>query len=110
MARSGPMPENERPVKVGDRITLYQRGKKKTWVADFWQDGVHRRVSMRTGNKKVATGRATILAADLTQGKFHPSPRAVTFRETVNEYLESLTTSNRAKKTLVKYRGVFRQL
>ena len=55
------MPDGQQ-FRVGDRVTVYPRGKKNTYVADFWQDGVHRKVSLRTANKKVATERATKIA------------------------------------------------
>lgn len=50
----------ERPdrVRVGDRVTIYPRGKKKTWCADFWREGLHCRQSLGTANKKVALRRA----------------------------------------------------
>jgi len=36
---------------VGDRVTIYPRGKKKTYVADYWLDGRHCRKSLGTTNK-----------------------------------------------------------
>jgi integrase len=77
------------------------------WCADFWQDGVHRRVSLRTGNKKVATERATTLAAELAQGVYRSAPPPVTVRQAAADYIEYLMTEDRARKTIVKYRGVF---
>jgi hypothetical protein len=68
------MTDDPNRVRVGDRITIYPRGAKKAWAADFWQDNVHRRVSLRTSNKKVAVERATKLAADLTHGTCHRPP------------------------------------
>lgn len=60
------MPDETNRARVGGRITICPRGAKKTRVADFWQDNVHRKVSLRTTNKKVVVERATKLAADLT--------------------------------------------
>lgn len=101
------MPDDSNRVRVGDRVTIYTRGAKKTWVADFWQDGVHRKVSLRTGNKKVAVDRATKLAADLTHGSYQNPPPPVTVRQAVVDYMTYLKTEDRARKTIVKYRGVF---
>lgn len=38
-------------IRVGDRVTIYARGKKQIYVADFWDGGVHRKVSLKTSNK-----------------------------------------------------------
>jgi len=101
------MPDESNRVRVGDRVTIYPRGAKRTWVADFWQDGVHRKVSLKTANKKVAVERATKLAADLTHGTYHQPPPPVTVRQVVDDYMTYLRTEDRARKTIVKYRGVF---
>lgn len=100
------MTDDPSRVRVGDRIIIYPRGAKKTWVADFWQDNVHRRVSLRTSIKKVAVERATKLAADLTHGTYHRPPPAVGVRQVTDDYMTSLKTADRARRTLVKYRGV----
>lgn len=100
------MPDGQQ-FRVGDRVTVYPRGKKNTYVADFWQDGKHCKVSLRTANKKVAIERATKIAADLAGGVFAAAPAPVTVRQAVDDYIASLETENRARKTVVKYRGVF---
>ena len=94
-------------VRVGDRVTIYPRGTKKIWVADFWRDGGHKRQSLKTSNKKVAIERATKLAAELIGGTFQAPPPPVTVQQVVDDYITSLGTENRAHKTVVKYRGVF---
>jgi hypothetical protein len=76
-------------------------------VADFWQDGAHRKVSLKTANKKVAVERTTRLAADLTHGTYHQPPPPVTVRQAVDAYMTYLKTEDRARKTVVEYRGVF---
>ena len=58
------------PGRVGGHVAIYPRGKKRTYVADFCQDGVHRKVSLKTANRRVATERATEIAAALHQGIF----------------------------------------
>lgn len=100
------MVPNDR-VRIGDRVTIYTRGRKKIWCADFWQDGVHRRQSLRTSNKKVATDRATVLASTLVDGSYHPPLPAVSIADTVDSYIDCLKTEGRAPKTIVKYRGIF---
>jgi integrase len=94
-------------VRVGDRVTIYPRGAKKTWVADFWQDGTHKKQSLKTSNKKVAIERATKLAAELIGGTYQAPPPSVTVKQAADDYIASLETESRARKTVVKYRGVF---
>ena len=93
-------------IRVGERVTIFLRGKKRIWCADFWQDGVHRRVSLKTGNKKTAIERATKLAADLTHGNYHQPPKPTSLRQVADDYIAFLRTANRAPKTIAKYRGV----
>lgn len=93
-------------VRVGERVTLFTRGVKKIWVADFWQDGHHRKVSLKTNNKKVAVERATKLASELTQGTYQQPPPAVAVRQAIDDYMTYLRTESRARKTVVKYQGV----
>lgn len=100
------MEPNER-IRVGDRVVIYPRGKKRTWCADFWRDGQHQRQSLKTSNKKVATERATKLAATLVDGTYRRPIPAVTVAETIDTYMAYLRIEGRAPKTMVKYRGIF---
>jgi integrase len=99
----GKTPERTR---VGDHVTIYQRGKKKTWCADCRRDGVHCRQSLHTADKKVALQRALKLEVDLAGGTFHKPPPQTAVAQAVADYLTFLGTENRAPKTLVKYRGI----
>jgi integrase len=92
---------------VSERVTIYSRGKKRIYVADFFDGTRHRRQSLRTTNKKVAKDRALAIANDLVHGQYQPPPAAVDVADAYDQYLTYLMTENRAKKTLVKYRGVF---
>ena len=100
------MSEQDR-IRVGDRITIATRGKKKIYVADFWHNNVHRKVSLKTTNKKVATERATKLASELLDGNFRPSCPSIDITDASERYLEALETEDRAKTTLTKYKGIF---
>ena len=31
------MPDDSGRIRVGDHVTIYQRGKKRIWCADFWR-------------------------------------------------------------------------
>jgi integrase len=93
-------------VRVGEHVTIYPRGKKRAWCADFWRDGRHCRQSLRTANKKVALQRALKLEADLAGGAYHKAPSPLSVRQAADDYLAFLETEGRAHKTLVKYRGI----
>jgi site-specific recombinase XerD len=100
---------NER-ILVGNRVTIYPRGKKKIWCADFWRDGEHRKQSLKTSNKKVAVERATTLAASLSDGSYHRPLPSVMIAETAEAYMDFLKTEDRARRTIVKYRGILNTL
>lgn len=99
------MPSNNDRVRVGDRVTIYSRGKKQIYCADFWQDGAHHRLSLKTRNKKVAIQRAVQLDADLIAGKFKTPPKPTKIGKAIDAYLDYLTSEGRARKTIVRYRG-----
>ncbi len=85
------MMSDENRIRVGDRVTIYPRGKKGIYVADFWQDNVHRKVSLKTPNKKIAIERATKIAADLHQGLFRQAPPMVDVQQAGTDYVLSLS-------------------
>lgn len=93
-------------IPVGERVTIYVRGKKKTYVADFWQDGKHCRQSLKTSNKKEAIKRATKLAVQLDDGTFRRPAPAAPVRQAIDDYVAYLSAEGRARKTTVKYQGV----
>lgn len=96
--------DDEHRVSIGDRVKIYRRGKKGTWTAEFQHSDSHRRKSLGTSNKKVATERATRLAAELAGGTYQ-APKRVRLREGVDRYLEFLRTEDRADRTVTRYRG-----
>ncbi len=100
------MPCKNNRTRVGDRVTIYPRGKKRIFCADFWHDGKHRRQSLRTRNFKVARQRAIKLEADLQEGQYRPAPQRKPIHETIEAFLSHLETEDRQPKTLVRYRGI----
>jgi integrase len=104
------MPNDADRIRVGDHVTIYPRGKKGTWCADFWRDGVHCRVSLKTRNKKIAFQRALHLDAKLGSGTYQAPPAPVTVGQAAEDYLKYLETEDRASKTLVKYKGICESL
>jgi integrase len=98
--------EDSNRIRVGDRVSIFPRGKNEIYCADFWQDNVHRRVSLKTRNKKTAIERATKLAADLLHGTYAQPPKPMALAQVADDYIAFLKTEDRARKTIVKYRGV----
>ena len=98
------MTESKR-IPIGNRITITQRGKKKIWTAEFWDDGQHRRKSLKTTNSKVATDRAMKIEIELLEGTFHKADSEIKLETAIENYLDNLKTEGRARKTIVRYRG-----
>jgi integrase len=96
------MNNNDR-IPVGQNVTIFPRGKRKIWCAEFSRDGQHCRRSLKTGSKKVAVQRATKLSTELTEVIYCGAPRPVAVRDVSNDYIAYLETKGRARKTLVKY-------
>ena len=97
-------------IKVGNKITIFPRGKKGIYTAEFFYDGEHRRKSLKTCNKKIAIDRATKLGNELLDGTYQKSDSEIRIEDAIERYTESLTTDGRARKTLVRYRGVLTKL
>lgn len=99
---------NER-VRVGDRVVLSKRGKKGLYVAEYSDNGQHRRASLKTTNRKTAIEKATKLAANLLDGM---SPqvvqRNVSLADAIEAHIKFLETEHRARKTIAKVGGILR--
>lgn len=99
------MTDDPKRIRVGDRVTIFARGKKKIYCADFWQDGQHRRQTLKTCDRKIAEQRAVKLAAGLTEGSYEKPPLPITVRQAIEDYLLYLATEGRSPNTLDRYRG-----
>lgn|GEM_PF-790572 len=97
-------------IRVTDGLSVVPRGKKKTYVADYWCDGRHCRRSLKTSNKKVAEERAIQLAAELARGTLRQIPKPLGIREAGEQYGKSLVSDARAPRTLGKYKAAIREL
>lgn len=95
---------NER-TRVGERVSILPRGKKRIWVAEFHHAGVHRRQSLKTHNKKEAIRRAIAIEHKLNVGEYRSMPPSITIADARDRYLRALETDGRARKTIVRYRG-----
>ena len=96
------MTENNR-FPIGDRVVIYQRGQKKTWYADFHENGQHRRKSLRTKNRKVAEQRARKLDTELIDGEYKPPAPAVKIADAKDQFIAAMKDAGRKHKTISKY-------
>jgi integrase len=94
---------------IGDHFRIYPRGRKKTYCADFWHDGKHCRLSLKTRNRKIALDRALKLAHSLQEGSFARPSREMKPADASRSYQEFLKTEGRAKRTLTRYAGELRE-
>ena len=92
-------------TRVGERVTIYKRGKKEIYCAEFSLDGKHRRRTLKTRSLRVARRRAAEIDAELAAGTFKRQPPKITIDDAAKQYLAHSNTENLAKRTLVKYSG-----
>jgi len=105
------MKDKPKRIQVGEFTTIYKRGKKGIYTADFHHNGKHCRRSLNTSNLKVARARAVELERQIKDGGLTvpssngKSPQG-TVRPAIDEFLAYLETEDRRPKTLKKYRGI----
>jgi len=88
---------------IGNRVRIYPRGVKGTYCADFWNEGKHCRVSLKTRNRKVAVDRAVALANSLQEGTYQSRVREVTIEAAKDSFLAFVATEGRAQNTRTRY-------
>jgi len=96
-------------IRIGDHVTIYLRGARGVWTADFhFVDGSgrrqHGRRSLGTRQTRIAEQRARELEEKLVREEFQPASAPTTVDAAVQDFLKSKETDRRAKKTLSKYR------
>jgi integrase len=106
------MDSNEDRIRIGDHVTIYPRGKKAIWTADFWQNGKHNRQSLKTRNLRIARQRAIHLENQLQHGlsPMQPKIKRISIRQAANDFLAYQLTEGRRSKTRTKYDGLFKKL
>jgi integrase len=100
-------------IAVGDRITIYPRGRKNVYVADFHFEGRHCRKSLGTTVKRIATRRAISLQQTLDDGSYCASElktvkasKSITLVNAAKEFVNFSETEGRRRRTVVKQRGI----
>jgi integrase len=92
-------------------VTVYQRGGRGNWTADFHfvdQNGKrqHGRRSMKTRHRRIAEQRASKLDQQLEKGEVTATAvPAMSINDASTAFLESKRTDGRSRKTLLKYGG-----
>ena len=94
--------QNQR-FRIGDHVTIYPRGKKNTWYADYHHDGRHCRTSLKTSNRKIAEQRARELDVSLHGGQFKQATKPTAMVDAKELFIADLKALGRAHKTIVKY-------
>jgi integrase len=93
---------------VGNRVRIYPRGMKGIYCADFWSEGKHCRVSLRTRNRKVAVDRAVALASSLQEGTYQTRGPEVTIATARDSFLAFVAMEGRAINTRNRYAAELR--
>jgi len=88
---------------IGDHVTIYPRGKKNTWYADYHHDGRHCRTSLKTSNRKIAEQRARELDVGLHNGQFKQAAKPTAMVDAKELFIADLKASGKARKTIIKY-------
>lgn len=91
-------------IPIGDLVTVYKRGKRGTYVADFWHAGQHKRRSLKTASLPHARRKALQLEAELAGGNYAAPPKPIDINAVVEEYLAVKKGEGLAQKSLTKYR------
>lgn len=95
--------QNDR-YRVTDTITIVQRGKRDTWVADFKWEGQHRRLSLKTRNRRAAEERARELDGKLHEGQLSPSLKPLRIRAAIDAFITAKKTDAHTPLTSQKYK------
>lgn len=99
------MNDDSNRIRIGDHVTIYRRGKRQIYTADFWHADEHCRVSLKTRNQRVARQRELRLELQLAQGEYRVLPKSKAIEDAIEAYITYLETEGRRRKTTVRYRG-----
>lgn len=108
MTDSAGKPVNTPSEKIGEIVSIFQRGQR--WYANFQADGKQHRRSLKTTSKKQARQSAIRLEAEILEGRFRETAKAVTIDKAVEAYVAHQRTESRAAKTIAKIELTCRRL
>jgi integrase len=97
-------------TRIGEHVTIYPRGKRRIWTAEYWHNSKHCRKSLKTRTVRIAQQRAVQLDNQLQQG-LNPLTesirKGVSIQKASDDFLAYQTTEGRRRKSITKYKGVF---
>ena len=96
-------------TQVTERITVYPRGKKMTYVAEFSHQGRHCRKSLKTTNLKQAKVLALNLDSGLRSDTYEEQGDDLELQDAQARFLSHKKSEGRAPRTLTRYRGELEQ-
>jgi integrase len=100
---------------VGARMTIYPRGKRRVYHADYHDRGRHCRKSLGTTIKRIAISRAAKLEQSLESDpvlvtvSLPKTSKSIAFTEAAKEFVVFSETKGLRRKTVVKQRGYLRE-
>ena len=117
--RSKGKKRKQNKVKIGERVTLLQRGKRGIWQMHFHFHG-HRILSTKTANLKYARQRAIVVESQLFQGTYgeeqerqkpnHTKTERMKISDAKERYISQLRREGKRPKTIAKYNGILTKL
>ena len=102
--------DEERRIRVGERVSLVRRGKKGIWQMEFHFQG-HRLKSTRTKNLKFAKRKAFQIEAQLIDGTFELATtrepaESVSIQFAIESYISHHKAEGARRRTYVRYQGM----
>ena len=96
-------PDQNQPrrIRVTHHVTIMQRGKKRTWQADFHVNGRHCLQTLKTSNRRIAEQKARDIE-NLLQSETFATITKIGFSETIKRFIEKKKGSCTAS-TIGKY-------
>lgn len=96
-------------IRIGDHVTICPRGKRRTYTAEYWKEGTHHRVSLKTRNQKVAKDRGRAIDLEIAEGIF-PTRRKkqlkISLADSIAEFIDYQRDEGCRRKTIVKQEGI----
>jgi integrase len=91
--------------RIGDKVCITPRGKRRIWTAEFHFAGKHCHRSLKTTNLKIARQRAMALEVELVAGGYAAPRKPISLAKTIEEFIVTKKGEGRAHKTIVKYQS-----
>lgn len=99
---------------VGAKMTIYPRGRRRIYHADYHHGGQHCRKSLGTSNKRIAISRAVELEHSLygtpnVNKEVTIPAKKISLKDAVKDFISFSETEGRRRKTVVKQRGILQR-